>query len=63
MVQAFVSIFDYAEGDTIPPYYDSLVGKVIVTGRDREQALTRAPRALAELEVEGVQTIVPLANK
>lgn len=52
--------FGYAEGDTIPPYYDSLIGKLIVTGRDRAHALARASRALAELEVEGVQTIVPL---
>lgn len=52
--------FGYAEGDTIPPYYDSLVGKLIVTGRDRGQALERASRALAELELEGIKSVVPL---
>ncbi|AFL50331.1 acetyl-CoA/propionyl-CoA carboxylase biotin carboxyl carrier protein [Sinorhizobium fredii] len=52
--------FGYAEGDTIPPYYDSLVGKLIVTGRDRGQALARASRALTELKLEGVKTIIPL---
>lgn len=52
--------FGYAEGDTIPPYYDSLVGKLIVTGRDRAQAIERAARALEELVVEGVSTVTPL---
>lgn len=52
--------FGYAEGDTIPPYYDSLMGKLIVTGRNRGQALARAARALGELKVEGVANIVPL---
>ncbi|MGG6898756.1 acetyl/propionyl/methylcrotonyl-CoA carboxylase subunit alpha [Rhizobium sp. BR 315] len=52
--------FGYAEGDTIPPYYDSLVGKLIVTGRDREQAIERAARALDELVIEGVSTVTPL---
>lgn len=52
--------FGYAEGDTIPPYYDSLMGKLIVTGRDRGQALARASRALSELKLEGVASIVPL---
>lgn len=52
--------FGYAEGDTIPPFYDSLVGKLIVTGRDRRQALERASRALDELVMEGVASVVPL---
>lgn len=52
--------FGYTEGDTIPPYYDSLVGKLIVTGRDREQAIERASRALGELVIEGVSTVTPL---
>lgn len=52
--------FGYAEGDTIPPYYDSLVGKLIVTGRDRGEALERAARALAEIKLEGVKSTVPL---
>jgi acetyl-CoA/propionyl-CoA carboxylase biotin carboxyl carrier protein len=52
--------FGYAEGDTIPPYYDSLVGKLIVTGRDRQQAVERAARALEEWVIEGVSTVTPL---
>lgn len=51
--------FGYSEGDTIPPYYDSLVGKLIVTGRDRKQAIERAIRALDELTLD-VKTVVPL---
>jgi len=52
--------FGYGEGDIIPPYYDSLVGKLIVTGKDRKQAIERAVRALDELSIEGVTTVVPL---
>ncbi|MCZ7450932.1 ATP-grasp domain-containing protein [Agrobacterium rhizogenes] len=52
--------FGYVEGDTIPPYYDSLIGKLIVTGRDRKQAIERAARALNEFSLEGVKTVVPL---
>ncbi|AMY69248.1 acetyl-CoA carboxylase biotin carboxylase subunit [Frigidibacter mobilis] len=47
-------------GYTIPPYYDSLIGKLIVHGRDRPEALARLKRALAELIVDGVDTTVPL---
>jgi acetyl-CoA carboxylase, biotin carboxylase subunit len=49
------------EGYTIPPYYDSLVGKVIVWAEDRPAALRRALRALQELELEGVPTTRELA--
>lgn len=52
--------FGYGEGDTIPPYYDSLVGKLIVSGRDRKQAIERAARALDELSLVGIKTVVPL---
>lgn len=52
--------FGYAQGDTIPPYYDSLIGKLIITGSDRAQALQRAKRALAEFAALGIKTIVPL---
>jgi acetyl-CoA/propionyl-CoA carboxylase biotin carboxyl carrier protein len=52
--------FGYLEGDTVPPYYDSLVGKIIVTGSTREEAISRSRRALAELSVEGIKTILPL---
>ena len=40
----------------IPPYYDSMIGKLIVQGRTREQAIARMRRALAELLFEGVTT-------
>ena len=48
------------DGYRIPPYYDSLIGKLIVHGRDRQSALTRLNRALGELIVDGVDTTVPL---
>ncbi|WP_109463998.1 acetyl-CoA carboxylase biotin carboxylase subunit [Albibacillus kandeliae] len=50
------------DGYTIPPYYDSLIGKLIVHGRDRPEALARLGRALGELIVDGpgVSTTVPL---
>ena len=48
------------QGYRIPPYYDSLIGKLIVHGRDRGEALARLHRALVELVVEGVDTTVPL---
>ena len=47
-------------GYTIPPHYDSLIGKLIVHGRDRPEALARLRRALGELIVDGVDTTVPL---
>jgi acetyl-CoA carboxylase, biotin carboxylase subunit len=47
-------------GGKVPPFYDSLLGKLIVWGHDRETALARARRALHELEVDGVRTTVPL---
>lgn len=48
------------DGYRIPPFYDSLIGKLIVHGRDRNEALARLNRALAELIVDGVDTTVPL---
>jgi len=48
------------DGYSIPPYYDSLIGKLIVHGRDRAEALSRLQRALGELIVDGVDTTVPL---
>ncbi|MFV2052105.1 acetyl-CoA carboxylase biotin carboxylase subunit [Aliiroseovarius sp. YM-037] len=47
-------------GYSIPPYYDSLIGKLIVHGRDREEALARLKRALGELIVDGIDTTLPL---
>ena len=48
------------QGYVIPPYYDSLVGKLIVHGRTRTEALMRLRRALDEFVVEGVETTLPL---
>ena len=48
------------DGYSIPPYYDSLIGKLIVHGRDRPEALARLHRALGELIVDGIDTTVPL---
>ncbi len=48
------------DGYAIPPYYDSLIGKLIVHGRDRQEALARLYRALGELIVDGVDTTIPL---
>ncbi len=47
-------------GYRIPPYYDSLIGKLIVHGRDRPEALARLKRALGELIIDGIDTTVPL---
>ena len=47
-------------GYSIPPYYDSLIGKLIVHGRDRPEALARLKRALGELIIDGIDTTVPL---
>ncbi|MGB3177117.1 MAG: acetyl-CoA carboxylase biotin carboxylase subunit [Albidovulum sp.] len=48
------------DGYSIPPYYDSLIGKLIVHGRDRPEALARLKRALSELIVDGIDTTIPL---
>ena len=48
------------DGYSIPPYYDSLIGKLIVHGRDRPEALARLGRALGELIIDGVDTTIPL---
>ena len=48
------------DGYTIPPYYDSLIGKLIVHGRNRQLALSRLRRALNELIVDGIDTTTPL---
>jgi acetyl-CoA carboxylase biotin carboxylase subunit len=47
-------------GYTIPPYYDSLVAKLIVHGNDRSQCLARTRRALQEYVIHGIETILPL---
>ncbi|TFL16610.1 acetyl-CoA carboxylase biotin carboxylase subunit [Jannaschia formosa] len=48
------------DGYRIPPYYDSLIGKLIVHGRDRDEALARLKRSLGELIVDGIDTTLPL---
>jgi acetyl-CoA/propionyl-CoA carboxylase, biotin carboxylase, biotin carboxyl carrier protein len=49
----------YEEGDDVPEHYDGLVGKLIVWGRDRGEAVTRARSALRELHVGGIRTTAP----
>jgi len=49
----------YAAGMTVPQVFDSLLGKLIVTGASRAQALARSARALAEFEVGGMPTVLP----
>ena len=49
----------YTAGMTIPPAFDSLIGKLIITGASRRQALARARRALAEFEIDGLPTVLP----
>src|SRR4029077_19257671 len=44
----------------IPPYYDSLIAKLIVHGRDRGEAIARMRRALEMFVVEGIKTSIPL---
>jgi acetyl-CoA carboxylase, biotin carboxylase subunit len=52
----------YAEG-VIPPYYDSLIAKLIVRGKDRGEAISRMSRALEMFIVEGVYTTIPLHRR
>ncbi|MEO1038323.1 MAG: acetyl-CoA carboxylase biotin carboxylase subunit [Pseudomonadota bacterium] len=47
-------------GYSIPPYYDSMIGKLIVHGRDRDEALMRLRRALQETVIGGIKTTIPL---
>jgi acetyl-CoA/propionyl-CoA carboxylase biotin carboxyl carrier protein len=49
----------YDQGETVPGSFDSLVAKLIVTGRDRTQALERSRRALSEFVVDGMPTVIP----
>ncbi|MBB3770322.1 acetyl-CoA carboxylase biotin carboxylase subunit [Angulomicrobium tetraedrale] len=48
------------QGYTIPPYYDSMIGKLIVTAATRDECLARLSRALDEFVVEGIETTLPL---
>jgi acetyl-CoA carboxylase biotin carboxylase subunit len=47
-------------GYSIPPYYDSMIAKLIVYGRTRERCIMRLRRALEEMVIEGVKTSIPL---
>ena len=47
-------------GYTIPPYYDSMVAKVIVSAQTREECIVKMKRALEEFHIEGVKTTIPL---
>ncbi|MGW9415301.1 acetyl/propionyl/methylcrotonyl-CoA carboxylase subunit alpha [Arthrobacter cupressi] len=46
-------------GSVVPPQFDSLLAKLVVTGADRQQAIRRARRALAEMEISGLATVLP----
>jgi acetyl-CoA carboxylase biotin carboxylase subunit len=50
-------------GYDIPPYYDSLVAKLIAYGKDREEAITRLRRSLDEFVIEGIKTTIPFHRK
>jgi acetyl-CoA carboxylase biotin carboxylase subunit len=54
-----VDTAQYAEG-IVPPYYDSLIAKLIVYGADREEAIAKAERALRQFIVQGIETSIPL---
>ncbi len=45
---------------TIPPYYDSMIAKIIVHGRDRQEAIARMRRTLEMTVIEGIKTSIPL---
>jgi acetyl-CoA carboxylase biotin carboxylase subunit len=50
-------------GYRVPPFYDSLLAKVVAWGRDREEAISRMQRALAELQLQGVTTTAPFHQR
>jgi acetyl-CoA carboxylase biotin carboxylase subunit len=51
------------QGYRIPPYYDSLIGKLIVHGKNRNEALMRLKRCLSEFVIDGIETTIPLFAK
>ncbi len=57
-----VDTAQYAEG-VVPPYYDSLIAKLIVHAPDREQAMNKMQRALSQFVVEGIHTTIPLHQR
>jgi acetyl-CoA carboxylase biotin carboxylase subunit len=50
-------------GYTIPPNYDSMIAKLIVSGQSREEVITRMKRALNEFVIEGIKTTIPFHLK
>jgi acetyl-CoA carboxylase biotin carboxylase subunit len=57
-----VDTAQYAEG-VVPPYYDSLIAKLVARGRDRDEAISRMHRALEMFIVEGIHTTIPLHQR
>ncbi|MGA7523004.1 MAG: acetyl-CoA carboxylase biotin carboxylase subunit [Acidobacteriaceae bacterium] len=57
-----VDTAQYAEG-VVPPYYDSLIAKLIAHGHDREEAMARMQRALGMFIVEGIYTTIPMHQR
>ncbi len=55
--------FGYGEGSTVSPYYDPMVGKVIVHGMNRHQALAQMRKTLQQMQVDGIQTNLSLLLK
>lgn len=55
--------FGFSTGQTVMPFYDSLLGKLIVWDTDRDRALARAGRALDEIEITGIKSTVPLMRR
>ncbi len=51
------------QGYKIPPYYDSLIGKLIVHGKSRNECLMRLRRCLSEFVIDGIETTIPLFNE
>lgn len=59
-----IRVDSHVYGDySIPPYYDSMIGKLIATGDTREEAIERMHRALSEYLVHGIKTTIPLCKK
>ncbi len=50
-------------GYTVPPYYDSMIGKLITYGGTRESAIARMKGALSEIVIEGIKTNIPLQRE
>ena len=51
------------DGATVPPFYDSMIAKLIVSGPDRAAVLARSARALDEFEIVGIPTTIPLLRE